>query len=346
MKIGSRAAVLVILASLLWACSPPPLVPATPTPVLPTALLASPTSTEVPTATPEPGKVWLVAPAGSDAQAITDLLTGLSEPAGLLLVVQPELQPLSLGPDARLVVFLSAPPNLAELLDSAPQAQFVVLSNSDLPPAQNLSAIRLRPENRAFLAGFISVLLTPDWRSAGLLPADGPLGAGLQEAYINGGRYFCGVCAPGWPLGMYYPQAAQLPSESDGTAWQTAAAGLFDDQKVEAFYMSAEAASPQLYAYLRGRDQFGRTVLLVGDQAPPDELRGQWAATVSFDVLAPLRQMWPNLLAGRGGVVMDAPLALSHISPAAMGEGRLRLVEQLIDEIAAGRVYPFTLPQE
>lgn len=147
-------------------------------------------------------------------------------------------------------------------------------------------------------------------------------------------------------MGMVYPQAALLPASSDGASWQAAAAGLFDSQKAETYYLSAAAARPEVYAYLQGRDQFNRRLLLVGDQSPPEELREQWAATVGFDALEPLRQLWPNLLAGQGGAVLEAPLVLRDVNLANLGEGRLRLVEELVAEIAAGRIYPFTLPQQ
>jgi hypothetical protein len=349
---ASSAALRSIFAVLLWSvlllagCAPAAGLGATATAALPASTVPLPTPTQAPTSTPEPGRVLLIATPGSDAQAVQALLEELSAPAGLVLAVQPELQPGGVGQDTRVAVLLAAPPNLAELLASAPQARFVVYSPADLPPAGNLSVIRTRAENQAFLAGFISVLLSPDWRAAGLLPADGPLGAGLQDAYANGGRYYCGVCAPGWPLGMVYPQVAALPAGSDGPTWQAAAAGLYDNQKVEAYYLSAAAARPEVFAYLQGREQFGRPLLLVGDQAPPEALRGQWAATVAFDALEPLRGLWPGLLAGQGEAVVEAPLVLRDVNPANLGEGRLRLVEELIDEIAGGRIFPFTLPQQ
>lgn len=352
MKTALAVIVLFVTASLLWACAPqaspadPSAQPGAVTTSLPTALETTPTPTAEPSATPEPGKVILFAPEGSDALAVTTLLTELSQQAGLLLDVQPEPQPASLGEGARVAVLLAAPPNLADLLTAAPQTQFVVLSSGDLSPAGNLSVIRLRSEDKAFLAGYISVLLSPDWRSGGLLPADGPLGARLQDAFVNGGRYFCGICAPGWPLGMTYPQSVQLPANSGGPAWQEAAAGLYDTHKTDAYYLSAEASHSEVFAFLQGRDQFGRILLLVGDQQPPDELRGQWAATVGFDVVEPLRQLWPKLLAGQGGAVVQAPLTLTNVNQANMGEGRLRLIQNLMDEMAAGRIYPFSVPQE
>ncbi|MBE0699743.1 MAG: hypothetical protein IH586_22685, partial [Anaerolineaceae bacterium] len=268
----------------------------------------------------------------------------LAGASGLLLETQTDLQPAGLDQNVRIVVAVSPPANLNDLLSAAPQTQFAVISGVDLPQANNLSVIRWRPESQAFLGGFISVLLSTDWRSGGLLPSDGPLGAGLQDAFVNGGRYFCGVCAPGWPLGLTYPQAAPLPASSDGPAWQAAAAGLFDNSKVEAFYLAPEAYRSEVFDYLQGKDQFGKVLLVVGALPPPDSLRGSWAATLSFDTLAPLRQAWPDLISGKGGSVIEAPLVLNDVNSANLGEGRLRLVKDLIEELRTGGIFPFTIP--
>jgi hypothetical protein len=283
---------------------------------------------------------------GSVPQSVQDVVSQLSSSAGLVAETLPEIQVGNIGPEVKLVVLAGSPANLNELAAAGPQAQFVVISGADLPTAANLTVIRERPEYQAFLAGFITVLLSPDWRAAGLLPADGPLGAGLQDAFVNGGRYFCGVCASGWPLGVYYPQVAALPATTAGPDWQAAAAGLFDNMVVDAYYLAPETIHPEVISYLRDKQQNGRMVLLVGTQPPPADLRAQWAATIRFDSAAALRGIWPNLLDGQGGGEVVAPLVLEDVSAENLGEGRLRLVEELVEEIAAGAIHPFTIPRE
>lgn len=342
---------ILLLAILLGACTPRPAsLPSTtqaaetqPAAVTPDA---APSATPQPSPTPQPGKVILVAPVGSDSAAVQAALAELSEAEGLDLEMLTDLQPAALGQDARVVVLLAPPANLPELLAAAPQAQFAVISGVDLPGAGNLTVIRWRPEYQAFLGGYIAVLLSKDWRAGALLPADGPLGAGLKDALKNGGSYFCGVCAPGWPLYLAYPQAVELPAASDGAAWQSAAAGLFDNAKVESYYLAAEAYRTEVFEYLQSRVQFDKTLLLVGAQTPPDSLRAQWAATVGFDAAAALRQALPDMLTGKGGAVVEAPLALSDVNPNALGEGRQRLVRELAEELRKGMVYPFTVPVE
>lgn len=314
-------------------------------PALPTE--TTPTITPAPSPTPLPAKVLLAAPGGVDAQPAQALLTELIGSSGLILETRQDLQPADLTPEVKVVVMLAAPGNLVDLLLAAPKTQFAVISAVDQPSAGNLTVIRVRAENQAFVSGFITALLSQDYRAAGLLPSDGPLGGSLQEAFTNGARYYCGVCAPGWPLGLYYPVVAALPAATDGAAWQTAAADLFDAKKADVFFLSPEAATHQeLAAYLQDKVQIDHSVLLVGEANPPDALKPQWAATVAFDELVTLRQLWPDLSAGKSGGVVDVPLQLKDVNPALLGEGKQRLVNELLDELKAGRVYPLTIPAQ
>jgi hypothetical protein len=281
-----------------------------------------------------------------DAAAYTALLVELSAPQGWTVEPVSDLQPGGIAPEVRVVVAGTAPANIAEVAASAPETQFVVVSDTDLMPPANVSVIRRRAEYQAFLSGFLSALLSPDYRAVGLLPADGPLGGQLAEAFVNGGKYFCGTCAPGWPLNFDYPAVIAQPAASDSSAWMTALADAFDNKKIDVVYLSPEAARPEIIAYLQGRVQFDRAVLVVGPQAPPAELQGQWAASVTFDDLAALREIWNGVSAGQGGKTVESTLGIANTNPALLESGRMRLVEELMEEMRAGRVFPFKIAPE
>ena len=339
----------VILILVLAACTGPTASSITPTAAVESTAStpdALPTPTAEPSPTAQSGKLVLASPAGMDVQDLQAVLANAAGQAGLTVETRGDLEAADLTPNVKVVVLAGAPANLNDLLAAGQHAQFIVVSDAELNAVGNLSVIRRRAEHQAFLGGFISVLLSTDWRAAGLLPNDDPLGEKLAEAYRNGGSYFCGVCAPGWPLGVTYPQVGAQPSATDGPTWQAAAAGLFDAQKVEAYFLSAEAAKPEVINYLRGLQQFGADVLVVGVQPPPDALAAQWAATVSFDTAGALEQILPGVLSGTGGAQVEAPLMLEHVNEDNLGDGRIRLVEELLAEIAAGRIHPFTVPLE
>lgn len=308
------------------------------------AAAATATVTSAPTATAAPQKIVLVAAPGS-AESTAQFLTTAAADAGYQLETLPELA-AGVLPEMRVVVFAVPPANINELAAANPNTRFVVFSTVDLAPTSNLDVVRLRPESQTFAAGFITTLLSTDWRSAGLLPADSALGGALQEAFVNGGRYYCGVCAPGWPLGLTYPQVAALPTASGGAEWQSAAAGLFDAQKVDLYYAPQEVLQPELVQYLSGLEQFGKRVYVLGTQPPPDALAGQWAGTLTFDSAGALEQIWPAVMSGAAGQAVDAALLLESVNEDVAGEGRQRLIDEMLADLQAGWIYPFSVPLE
>ncbi len=345
MKKNRSLLFVILLALFLSACSQATQTITTPTsspePVQQGETAPPPTPEPSPTA--QTGSVLLVTPPGIDPQPYQSLLDELASASGWLVETSPGPQPAELTANLRVVVMPAPLPNYAELLNAAPQVQFIIFSPVDLNPAPNLTVVRQRTELQAFAAGYISELISPDYRAAGLLPADGMLGAQLEEAFVNGGRYYCGMCAPGWPLNLYYPAVASLPAASDGAAWQAAAVDLFDNKKVDVFFLTPDAARPEVASYLQGKAQIDRPVLVIGTQPPLDGLANQWAASVRFDDLEALREAWQVAAQGQSAGVLEVPLLVDHVDESLLSTGRMRLVDELLVEIGAGRVHPFTV---
>lgn len=353
---------LLLIGLMLVACSIPPQQNATSTPgaveeAIKTAAAAATATAQAPDPTPEASptpdlpskKVLLIAPPGASLAQISQLQTtlhDLAEEFDLVFETVETLQASDLTPEVFVTVWLDAPGNLSELASGAPQTQFIVFTPLEMQAGANVSVLRLKTETQAFVAGFVVALLSPDYRAAGLLPSDGPLGSGLAESFINGGRYFCGVCAPGWPLREYYPQAGELPAGSTGDDWQATAAGLLEAKVVDAMYLSPEATRSEVLAYLSGKTQYGIPVKVVGAEPPPAEIASQWAATVHFDLSDGLRSAWSLVMEGNGGITVDVPVTVDDVNPSILSEAKLRLVHELIEEIKAGRIYTYTIPAQ
>ena len=310
----------------------------------PTAAPVQDTPTAIPSPTPAAARVVLVAGPGVAAgqlQAAQSLLDGLSKSANLVLDVRPTLQPADLTPDVRVVVLLSSLENLADLAAAAAQTQFVVVSAADMNPTANLSVIRPRVEQQAFLAGYIATLLSSDHRSAGLLPSDGSLGSNLEQAFINGGRYYCGRCVPVYAPLISFPLASSQPAGTDAAGWQAAYAQL-NQAVLETVYVSPEAGSPELLSALAGQEN----LLLLGGQTPPDAIKPRWAVTLRLDALTALQTLWPDLIAGKGGQLINLSPELTDVNEQYLSAGRMRLVEDLMKDLTSGMVAPFTPPPQ
>lgn len=335
-----------VLATALASCASPTILPSPA--VNPTASLQAltpSTSTPEPTPTSAPGLAVLITdPAHPEwTEPVLATMQELTAPAGLTLENTPQLDPAQLPSQLRLVVSLASLPNLPALLTAAPQAQFLVVTDQPLDPAANLTVLHLDPEAQLFVAGLASTLLSDDWRAAGLIPAEAPT---LQEAFVNGGRYYCGECAPGWPLGFTFPLAGGAQPPQDGPAWQTVAASFFDQGKVDVFFLSPEATRPEVLAYLNGLAQFNIPVRLVGILPPPPEVKSQWALSVSFDLPSALRQALPALLSGKSAGQLTVPIDLTHINPDLFTPGRERLVRTIMQEVVTRQISPLSVPIE
>jgi hypothetical protein len=314
----------------LSACSPsaaaPTLAPSAAAP------LESPTPTLAPSATPLPGRLIAV---GALDEPARDWLAAQAAQAGLGFDQRDQLAAADLPSETRVVVWYNPPGDLAALAGSAPQVQFAAVTSAPLEPGVNLTVIRSSPDRQAFAAGFLSVLLSTDWRSAGLIPSDQPTAA---TAFQNGGRYFCGDCAPGWPLGETYPKVSAAAASADGAGWAAEVNVLFDSGKAEVFYLSDPAYKPEVYAALQGRDQSGRTVVVFGSLPPPDELKAQWAATIGVDSLPALQRALPEMLVGKSAGALDAAIQLSSINPGLLSAGRQALFDQMLADLEKGGI--------
>lgn len=332
------AIVVVLLTMLLAACSAGTATPASPTPAatLPPSATLAPTTPPAATQTPIPGKVLLVAP-NADSGTAAAVKARVAELAGASSLVVDSLTALTtadLTPAVRIVVLLSAPDGLSGLLASAPKTQFVALGVPGLQAGPNLSLITQQPEQAAFVAGFIAAIVSEDWRSAGLLP-DTP--ASLQDAFLNGGRYFCGRCIPIHGPIVAFPLSAALPATSSLNDWQAAVVTL-QTKTLETVYVDPTISSPDLLKLLAGQK-----LVLVGGQTPGADLLPQWAATVSSDLLAPLSALWPGLLAGTGNKTMAAAVQVSDINTSYLTLGKQRLMQDVITGLQTGTIGPLTI---
>lgn len=336
-KISARNFVTIFLCGLLAAgCAgglpfiPQPTATLTPLPTL--------------TSTPLPNRVVLVISAADDPQLAAQAQKAIAElaaDAGLVFETRAEAGTLS--PDVKMMLFLSQPTNLGSLANSAPRTQFASFSSQDWKPGANVTIIKLRADHLAFTAGFIAEMLAPNFRAGALLTSED---TAAGQAFINGARYFCGICLSTIFPYTKYPLTASNPAGSPPSVWQ-ASFEQIDTGKVQVLYLAPQTDSPELMAYLASKDVvvFG-TQALVGSGA-------RWAGTLNIDGIAVLKEIWPDLLAGRGGRVVNAALRITENQPQQLvsgeviwlSEGKIALVEKLMEKLRADLIYPLDIPQ-
>ncbi len=295
----------------------------------------APPQTAVPTPLPPLPKVVLLAPEGSDADLAEDLeatLIELAAETGLRFERISGMDPLSAEPaDIGVVV----PPSLefASRLEVV-ETLWVAVGMTGLPEHPSLSVIGengFRPDRQAFLAGYMSAILSaPNWRTGMLVGADDPAAAAVRTGYENGVSYYCGLCRPIYPPYLAFPQLLSVQAPNDPAAVQQAARTLLDQSVEVAFVRNASQFSAAIEVLAASG------VTLITDRQLPEGARGQAAAAILPDPSAALRLIWPDLLGGTAGHRLEMPLRLASVNPAWITPGKQREIDAFLAELLAG----------
>ena len=331
--------ILVAVAILLSGCGKPTDVPPIPTPS-PAETAISVEDTPQPTAVP--AKLLLVDPADLISAEVDAYLSSFTTENGLQLekVTTPEIP--AQGAETKIVVFLAAPPNLAEVVSASPDTQFIVNGAVDIQPLPNLSIIQTRTDDLVFMAGYLTMQISWDWRTAALIPNDVVHAAEKVNAFENGARYVCGQCTPYYAPIVYFPLLAQETMNASIEAWDVQITTLAQ-HFVNSYFVDPSMATPEILDRLLGlSDDIYNDVYLVGLGTSPVE---QFTALVNFDILPALQQLMPQALAGTGGVETTALVRIvlnrdeTVVTPA-----KVENFNRVAQDLAAGIIIPLSIP--
>ena len=239
----------------------------------------------------------------------------------------------SLRPETQVIVWLGDPSAARPLADTAPQVRVIAFTSQAAEASANLSWIVSDPDQQAFAAGYITMLVTEDWRAGGLLPAEP---ASWTEAFLNGGRYLCGRCIPLYAPIVEFPVATTLPGGANTGQALEALNALNKQYYLDTVFIHPQISSEELLNQLIGQD-----FVFVGLQNPPEALKAQWAATVMMDIPAALRLAWPQGEAP--GAVFTAPLVLQDVNSEILTEGKQKLLNQVLQDLQNGLISPLSV---
>ena len=300
------------------------------------------------TNTPEPtptmistGKVVLIEMeplSGISMDELRTSLQNLASSSGLIFESRPSLQPSEIAADWKIVFMPGLADNLSDALVAAPQVQFVVVSEHELGMANNLNVIRWNLEDQAFMSGYISTLIASDWRAAALLPSEEPAASTIEQAYLNGGHYYCGICNSYYSPIKRFPLSVRIPAGSDASYWQSVYTEM-QNNVIYVFYVAPDVSDPDLLRFLAQQG-----MVLVGGQTPPDDIRTQWAVTISQDLQTPVAAIWNDLVNGIGGKEIKAEVVLSDLNENYLTTGKQRVIEEIRQALLEGMIYPLDVP--
>jgi hypothetical protein len=289
---------------------------------------------------PEGSQMLLLAPAEADparVSAAASAVQALADARGWAFSQREHLTASDLAGGTRLVIAV-APDNagLAALAANTPGVQFIGIGLDGLTPADNLTLIALGTVPAAelgFIAGYYSAILTDSYRVGALTINEG-VGVDIRQGFLNGARYFCGLCSPGFPPFHPYPLYEEVPTGADFNTLQNAAR-LLVDSAVQTLFLAPGGANPDLVGQLAAQN-----INLIGTSLPAEADQGNWALVISAgDLGATLANIIPEiLLNGAQGVITLEP-SVWH-NPERVSAGRYARGLHIIHDLSRGIIDP------
>ncbi len=313
---------------------------ASPTPAEPSATF-TPVPADTSTPVPQPLTI-LVLPADlpkAEYDQYQTMIYNLSQAAGMRFQVRNSLTTADLafeGPALKVVVAVPPDPGLEALAAAAPDVQFLAINIPDLPTAVNLSTVGatgVPVDQQAFLAGYIAAMVASEWKTGILYQKDTDAGEAAKQAFNNGYTFFCGTCRnPVFSNVGNYPVMVGIPTDAKPGEYP-AYADLFWHNGVKAVYVVPALATADLVTYMADNK-----LLVIGETLPSEDARASWIASIQPDVNAAIQKIFPELVQGKGGQVVPTPLFLTDVNSDLLSEGKLRLVQQVLDGLIDGTV--------
>ncbi len=307
---------------------------------LPTAV---PTHTAVPTATIIPTLstplVILALPADMD-KASSDLyqktVYDLAQQSGFRFQVRNALTAADLtDPTLKVVIVLPPDPGVQTYAATAPNVQFLAVGIPNVTAGGNISTLAAtdQVELPAFLAGYVLSMLVEEYHIGILIPKDDPNGQRALQAFTNGKTYYCGLCRTFYLSPRSYPQYLEIPADEKPQNYGGYANMLINTYDVDALYIYPTLANPDFLSYVGTQG-----VILTSAATPPNPRPGGWAMTIQPDTVKAIQTAWASLSAGQGGITIQSPLGISDVDPTILTPGKLRLAQNLLQELLAGRI--------
>jgi hypothetical protein len=320
----------VLILAVLSACKP------TASTQEPAAVTQPPTAEATPEPTAVSQKLLLVDPSAAAGEDVTQYLSEFAASNGLAFeTINADTLP-TLGEETRVVIYLTEPANLQDIISAAPQTQFIAVGSSDPAGSSNLSVIKSQPQDLAFMGGYLTSLIAWDWRSAGLIPNDTSLGSNYLNAFENGGRYVCGQCTPYYAPYYYFPLVLEESSSAGAAGW-LAQTNSLAEYYVKAVYVDPSVASQEVMDVLAAGEY-----TLVGNAgtAMPE----RFTALLGYYVLPGLKQLLPQALEGKGGQSAAAQVKIaSYTDQNLVTPAKIELFNETAASLASGWVSPYSI---
>jgi hypothetical protein len=331
-----------IIASffLVEGCSLPLLEPTSTAEIIPSQTSTlTPTKTHTPTLTPLPPVGILLIPESADpgiSKEMQSLLSNWIPELGYRFQVRPSINPTDFErDDIRLVVVIPPYPKVKELVHNQPETRFLTYDIQNLEPSSNLSMIGAggnRLDQQGFIAGYMAVMITDDWRVGVIGSSSSEQTIAAREAFMTGAAFFCGECTPSSPPWYEYPLYFELGDDADQIAWQ-AAADYMIHYEVKTVYIVPGSGDNSMLQHLATSG-----INIISGNPPFPGIEDHWVASLQYDLMNAFIEFWPEFIAIDEPQSISAPLQITNINTDLFSPGKQRLVNDMLTDVLEGYI--------
>jgi hypothetical protein len=270
----------------------------------------------------------------SISDAYQKVVYDLAQGSGLRFQVRNTFTAADIEPGLQVVVVLPPDPGIVALAAAAPKVQFLAINLSGVTAGGNISALATssQADIPAFIAGYTAAMISDDYHTGMLVPQGSSDAQRAMIAFANGASYYCGLCQPFYYVPFNYPQFQDIPTAEDKTHYPAYADILLTQRKVYTLYLYPDIAVKELTDYL------GTTGTQVIGTVLPNPTPAGWVMTIRPDETKAIQNAWADLVSGKGGQNVLSPLGLRDVNPTLLSPGKERLVQQVLDDLQAGRI--------
>jgi hypothetical protein len=80
------------------------------------------------------------------------------------------------------------------------------------------------------------------------------------------------------------------------------------------------------------------SINVIGGAPPLDDRRSNWVVTIQFDLEAPIKTVWSDLIEGSGGRDLPISFFLTDVNDELLSPGRIDHANQVIRDVVAGYI--------
>lgn len=299
----------------------------------------APSAPPPPTATAQPQEVLLIlAQEDGDpvAGALDAGLARLAGESGLAFSSQPALDLGQLPANLIALITYRGDTNLFDSIGSAgvDPARTVAIAPQASIEAEGVTVIGpdgLRRDRSAFLAGYAAAVLSDNYRVA-VVSAEGVSPSGSATAFLNGARYYCGLCRAAYPPFADYPASVRLAGTPDDG---DVAAAL---QQLEELEVGTVYLAPGLENGLLPGALAEGGIQMLGQKRPDGIPQEAWIASIRPAPELALQDLWADVSRGASSGSVPIPIAVTERNRDRFSDARYRLVEEVIRDLVAGYI--------